>query len=59
MDGEGLLTTSLGISLQVRNACRDAVRQMNRFPVKDPLPFDTEGEDFDNDFEERSDLGER
>lgn len=58
MDGEGLMTTSVGISLQVRNACRDAVRQMNRFPVKDPLPFDAEGEEIENDFDEQDDLGE-
>jgi superfamily II RNA helicase len=52
----GVLSASLGISSDVRNLCRDAARAMNRFPVKDPLPFETDAsEDIEDDFEDDED----
>jgi len=43
-----------GISTKIRNLCRDAARAMNRYPVKDPLPFDTESSEVDEEFEEKT-----
>jgi superfamily II RNA helicase len=42
-----------GIHPDIRRLCRDAARAMNRYPVKDPLPFEAEEEDIfeDNDGE--------
>jgi superfamily II RNA helicase len=52
----GVLTASLGISSDVRNLCRDAARAMNRFPVKDPLPFETDAsEEIEDDFDDDED----
>ena len=42
-----------GIHPDIRRLCREAARAMNRYPVKDPLPFEAEEEDlFDNAEEE-------
>ena len=39
-----------GIHPDIRRLCREAARAMNRYPVKDPLPFEAEEEDiFDDD----------
>jgi DSHCT (NUC185) domain len=42
VDSPGLLmdTVSRGLHPQVRRLCRDAARLINRYPVKDPLPFE-------------------
>jgi superfamily II RNA helicase len=55
VNDSGVLNKSLGISTDVRSLCRDAARAMNRFPVKDPLPFDTDSEDLDDDFDDEED----
>lgn len=34
-----------GIHPDIRRLCREAARTMNRYPVKDPLPFEAEEED--------------
>lgn len=41
-----------GIHPDVRRLCREAVVQMNRYPVKDPLPFDTKDTDEDDLFDD-------
>ena len=49
-----------GIHPDIRRLCREAARAMNRYPVKDPLPFEVEEEDiFDDavdDEDEENDL---
>lgn len=35
---------SAGLQADIRRLCREAARGMDRYPVKDPLPFDEEGE---------------
>jgi len=44
-------TVSRGIDPQVRKLCRDAVKAINRYPVKDPLAFETPEEDDDEEDE--------
>jgi superfamily II RNA helicase len=51
MDGETVKTVSHGIHPEVRRLCRDAARAINRYPVKDPLPFDTEETEVEDEFE--------
>jgi superfamily II RNA helicase len=51
MDGETVKTISHGIHPEVRRLCRDAARAINRYPVKDPLPFDTEETEVQDEFE--------
>lgn len=51
MDGETVKTVSHGIHPEVRRLCRDAARAINRYPVKDPLPFDTEESEVEDEFE--------
>jgi hypothetical protein len=51
MDGETIKTDSHGIHPEVRRLCRDAARAINRYPVKDPLPFDTEETEVQDEFE--------
>jgi len=41
-----------GIHPDIRRLCTEAARAMNRYPVKDPLPFDEEEEDTDEEEEE-------
>jgi superfamily II RNA helicase len=36
---------SRGIHPDIRRICRDAAREMNRYPVKDPLPFEISEDD--------------
>jgi hypothetical protein len=36
---------SPGIHPEIRRLCRDAAKSINRYPVKDPLPFDTDPEE--------------
>lgn len=38
-----------GIHPEIRRLCREAARSMNRYPVKDPLPFEAEEEDLFED----------
>ncbi|KAL3923456.1 MAG: hypothetical protein SGILL_001646 [Bacillariaceae sp.] len=40
---------SRGIHPEVRRLCREAAREMNRYPVKDPLPFEVTEEDVVDD----------
>ena len=49
--GEGELVDpfSRGIHPEVRRLCREAAREMNRYPVKDPLPFEVTEEDVVDD----------
>ncbi|KAL3933010.1 MAG: hypothetical protein SGBAC_010586 [Bacillariaceae sp.] len=46
---------SRGIHPELRRKCRDATKAMNRYPVKDPLPFEAEEEDFFDNEEEPED----
>jgi superfamily II RNA helicase len=50
MDASGIRYISLGVSSELRNLCREAARAMNRFPVKDPLPFATDDIEVEDDF---------
>jgi superfamily II RNA helicase len=44
-----------GIHPEIRRLCREAAREMNRYPVKDPLPFEVEEEDIFEEDEEGED----
>ena len=44
VDGKTVKIVSDGIHPEIRRLCRDAARAINRYPVKDPLPFDTDEE---------------
>jgi hypothetical protein len=46
------MTVSPGIHPEVRRLCRDAARAINRYPVKDPLPFDTDDDEVEKEFED-------
>jgi superfamily II RNA helicase len=52
LGGDTFKTTSHGIHPEVRRLCRDAARAINRYPVKDPLPFDTEETEVDEEFDD-------
>ena len=41
-EGGGVDPLSRGIHPELRRLCREAAKDMNRYPVKDPLPFDAE-----------------
>mmetsp|Transcript_19575 Transcript_19575/g.29029 ORF Transcript_19575/g.29029 Transcript_19575/m.29029 type:complete len:1269 (+) Transcript_19575:83-3889(+) len=41
-EGKGVFDGSLGLGTDLRNLCRDAATSMDRYPVKDPLPFETD-----------------
>jgi hypothetical protein len=43
---------SRGIDPEVKSLCRDAARAINRYPVKDPLIFETADEDEEEEEEE-------
>jgi len=45
---------SRGIHPEVRRLCREAAKEMNRYPVKDPLPFDVEVDEVFTDESEES-----
>ena len=49
--GQGELVDPLsrGIHPEIRRLCREAAREMNRYPVKDPLPFEVTEEDVIDD----------
>ena len=52
-------TVSRGIHPQVRRLCRDAARAINRYPVKDPLVFETsdmEDDEFEDEGDEEEDI---
>jgi len=36
---------------EVRHLCHEAAKKMNRYPVKDPLPFELESDDILTDLE--------
>eukprot|EP00980_Cylindrotheca_fusiformis_P030654 scaffold25176_cov191-Cylindrotheca_fusiformis.AAC.4 len=46
---------SRGIHPDIRRRCRDAAKAMNRYPVKDPLPFEAEEEGMFEDEDEELD----
>jgi superfamily II RNA helicase len=51
---------SRGIHPEIRRMCRDAARKMNRYPVKDPLPFEVTVDDMiDEDHDENDALKKR
>ena len=52
LDGSTIKTVSDGIHPEVRRLCRDAARAINRYPVKDPLPFDTDEAEVEEEFED-------
>ncbi|CAJ1906663.1 unnamed protein product [Cylindrotheca closterium] len=45
---------SRGIHPELRRKCREAAKAMNRYPVKDPLPFEAEAEDEPSEDEEET-----
>ena len=45
-----------GIHPEIRRLCRDAARAINRYPVKDPLPFDTDEEELEDDLEDADEV---
>lgn len=47
-----------GMHPDLRHACRKAAREMNRYPVKDPLAFVADGSDHDSTSETGSDRDE-
>lgn len=47
-----LQSTSPGIHPDIRRLCREAAKALNRYPVKDPLAFDTDEEIEDDLFED-------
>jgi DSHCT (NUC185) domain len=61
-DFDGIMeveTVSRGLDPQIRRLCREATRAINRYPVKDPLAFETpeEAEDFvDDDTDDEAEL---
>ena len=47
---------SRGIHPELRRRCREAAKAMNRYPVKDPLPFEADEEDmFEDEGNENND----
>jgi len=42
-------TVSKGLDPTIRRLCRDATHAINRYPVKDPLAFESPGEQEDED----------
>ena len=57
--GAGIVQSeSPGIHPDIRSLCRDAASAMDRYPVKDPLPFDEDDED-DEDEDEDDDEDEK
>lgn len=50
LEGEGIANPfARGIHPEIRKLCREAARSMNRYPVKDPPPFEAEEEDIFED----------
>ena len=48
---------SRGLDQEVRRLCREAIRAINRYPLKDPLPFSTvDDDDLDDDESEAEEL---
>lgn len=47
---------SPGIHPDIRRLCRDAATAMDRYPVKDPLPFDDDDEEEEKDEEENEEF---
>lgn len=45
MDGSGVQKFPSGLHPEVRKLCRDAAKAINRYPVKDFLAFEAEGQD--------------
>jgi len=61
LEGEAIANPfSRGIHPDIRRLCREAARAMNRYPVKDPLPFEADEEDLfeDDDDDETIDTVE-
>jgi superfamily II RNA helicase len=56
VDEDGIMKTSLGVTSEIRDLCRDAARAMNRYPVKDPLPFDIDSSEVEADFAEEEEM---
>jgi hypothetical protein len=52
LDESTIKTVSPGIHPEVRRMCRDAARAINRYPVKDPLPFDTDDDEVEEEFDD-------
>jgi len=46
---------SPGVHPEIRRLCREAVRSINRYPVKDPLAFETLEEEEEEDVDEEDD----
>ena len=51
-DGITIRTEASGIHPKIRSLCRDAAREMDRYPVKDIFPFEIDNEDEDDSSEE-------
>lgn len=49
-DGFAADPLSSGLHPEIRKKCREAAKSMNRYPVKDPLPFEVKLEKLSNEF---------
>lgn len=49
---EGVLNGSFGLDNDLRSLCREAASCMNRYPVKDPLPFETDDSEIEEEFQD-------
>ena len=61
LDGTDVIVDPLsrGLHPEIRRICREAAKAMNRYPVKDPLPFEVEAEEEEDMFDENvEDAGE-
>ena len=51
-DGDGLPSHPRGVNQEIRTLCRDAARGIDRYPVKDPLPYGTDDTEVEADFQD-------
>jgi hypothetical protein len=54
----GVDPLSRGIHPEVRRLCREAAIEMNRYPVKDPFPFDTKEDEILSEDDSEDDYGD-
>ncbi len=58
LDNDIIQTESSGLHPDIRRLCRDAARAMDRYPVKDPLPFDEEDEEEEEEEEKEESISD-
>lgn len=50
---------SSGLHPEIRRLCREAVKDMNRYPVKDPLPFEVNVDDISAEVEDNDEVNRK